>query len=581
MWKKCKRISQILPWGLLGLLSAALPIQPLRAATLTYPGPGACGTTLQACIDVSAKGDVVEIATDDRIQEDLSLQKSMTLRAAPGFHPVVGDPDPTNPRWIQINDNNDGQNEVVDIAVDGINFDGAWLDVTFYDSLGGDSFSLTHSRVYTEANLYSLAMVTSGPAHYLVQGNVIIGNSEPIDFYSRDGTVGAISLQIEGNEITTADKQESMAGIVLDLAGKNGVDASVTIRNNLLHDLAGCNCGSEAGILLYVGEDMTSSVDISNNTFDNIDGYGIDVTGFPANHAVQLNFYNNVMTRLTGPGFRLPPVVPNLSINHDYNFFYANQSDDFGGYPSGPNTVLSSDNIDPLFVDLLGGDYRLQANSPLADRGTNTPPGGLTLTDLDGKNRVIGGTVDIGAYESGQSVADLGLTQVVVPQQAGQGSAISFVFTVSNAGPEDALNVLLQDTLPPGFSLLQAFPSQGTCSAAAPLTCDLGTILSGESVQVTVVASAGQEGSFVNTATVESDAFDPDSTNNSSNADVRVAAGSGSPGAPLAGPNNLQGSGGGCQIAAGKAEGAGLGLLFLGAWVLGTFLLRFRREPLS
>ncbi|MFO1464678.1 MAG: choice-of-anchor Q domain-containing protein [bacterium] len=569
------------------MLGAALPIQPLRAATLSYPGPGACSTTLQACIDAAAGGDAVEIATDDRIQEDLSLQKSMILRAAPGFHPVVGNPDPTNPRWIQINDNNDGQSEVVDIAVDGINFDGARLDVTFYDSVGGDSFSLTNSRVYSEANWDSLTFDTSGPAHYLVQGNVIIGNGEPIDFYSRDGTVGAISLQIEGNEITTADKQESMAGIVLDLAGKNSVDASVTIRNNLLHDLGGCNCGSEAGILMYVGEDMASIVDISNNTFDNIDGYGIDVAGYPANHAVQLNFYNNVMTRLTGPGFLLPPVVPNLSINHDYNFFYANQSDYFGGYPPGPNTVLSSDNIDPLFVDLFGGNYRLQANSPLVDKGTNTPPGGLALTDRDGKNRVIGGAVDIGAFESGQSVADLSLSQVVVPQQAGQGSAISFVITVSNAGPEDALNVLLQDSLPAGFTLLQAFPSQGTCSASVPLTCDLGAILSGESAQVTVVVSAEQEGDFVHTATVGSDAFDPDSANNASSADVRVIAGGGqgsgpgSSGTPPGGPNNLQGSGAGCQIAAGNTEGTGLGLLFLGAWVLGTLLLRFRREPLS
>jgi hypothetical protein len=51
----------------------------------------------------------------------------------------------------------------------------------------------------------------------------------------------------------------------------------------------------------------------------------------------------------------------------------------------------------PLFIDLFGGNLRLQSNSPSINAG------GLSnvtvVTDLDGRARVKGGAVDMGAYE--------------------------------------------------------------------------------------------------------------------------------------------------------------------------------------
>jgi hypothetical protein len=51
----------------------------------------------------------------------------------------------------------------------------------------------------------------------------------------------------------------------------------------------------------------------------------------------------------------------------------------------------------PLFVNLAGGDFRLQSNSPCINSGYNAYV--TSATDLDGNPRVVGGTVDIGAYE--------------------------------------------------------------------------------------------------------------------------------------------------------------------------------------
>ncbi len=52
---------------------------------------------------------------------------------------------------------------------------------------------------------------------------------------------------------------------------------------------------------------------------------------------------------------------------------------------------------DPLFVDSSNDNLRLQSNSPCINAGNNAYM--TTATDLDGRPRIVGGTVDMGAYE--------------------------------------------------------------------------------------------------------------------------------------------------------------------------------------
>jgi len=52
---------------------------------------------------------------------------------------------------------------------------------------------------------------------------------------------------------------------------------------------------------------------------------------------------------------------------------------------------------DPALLDLAGGDFHLRPNSPCINSGKNSYV--TASTDLDGNPRIVGGTVDIGAYE--------------------------------------------------------------------------------------------------------------------------------------------------------------------------------------
>jgi T5SS/PEP-CTERM-associated repeat protein len=53
--------------------------------------------------------------------------------------------------------------------------------------------------------------------------------------------------------------------------------------------------------------------------------------------------------------------------------------------------------VNPIFVNSGAGDYHLQTNSPCINAGNNDYV--TASTDFDGNPRVVGGTVDLGAYE--------------------------------------------------------------------------------------------------------------------------------------------------------------------------------------
>lgn len=73
-----------------------------------------------------------------------------------------------------------------------------------------------------------------------------------------------------------------------------------------------------------------------------------------------------------------------------------------------PTNSVNAFSVDPQFADcgFLCISFELERSSPLVDAGDNFPPGEITGLDLAGKPRLIGGIVDIGAFENDEIFDD-------------------------------------------------------------------------------------------------------------------------------------------------------------------------------
>ncbi len=125
---------------------------------------------------------------------------------------------------------------------------------------------------------------------------------------------------------------------------------------------------------------------------------------------------------------------------------------------------------------------------------------------------------------TGQSAqaADLGIAVTVSPDPATAGSNLTYTITVTNNGPGVATEVSVTDTLPSGVSFVSVTPSQGTCSGASTVICNLGTINNSATATVTLAVTATPGGTVGNTASVASASCDPATGNNSATAITTV-----------------------------------------------------------
>jgi hypothetical protein len=106
---------------------------------------------------------------------------------------------------------------------------------------------------------------------------------------------------------------------------------------------------------------------------------------------------------------------------------------------------------------------------------------------------------------------------------------VTYTVNVSNGGPDTAENVVLTDNLPTGVSFVSVTPGAPDCTeSSGVVTCDLGAIASGASVDVEIVVTTTTDGTITNIASVESDTSDPNTGNNSASEDTTV-----NPGAPI------------------------------------------------
>jgi uncharacterized repeat protein (TIGR01451 family) len=119
-------------------------------------------------------------------------------------------------------------------------------------------------------------------------------------------------------------------------------------------------------------------------------------------------------------------------------------------------------------------------------------------------------------------VADLSITKTTTATTYVTGDILDYTITVTNAGPDAATNVVVQDVLT-GVELVSVAPSQGTCSGTTTATCTLGVLADGATATIALsVRATATSGAILNTATVTA-TEDANAANNSGSAPAVTA----------------------------------------------------------
>ena len=132
---------------------------------------------------------------------------------------------------------------------------------------------------------------------------------------------------------------------------------------------------------------------LSNSLIEGGEGDGLVVAGDIDDG--RANVVNFTIADNTGIGLI---ALRNSAVSNTISYGNANGNSSIQGSVLVATNLLS-EFIDPQFADAAAGNYRLRDTSPARDAGTQNPPGGIGLFDLDGAARVNGPLVDIGAYE--------------------------------------------------------------------------------------------------------------------------------------------------------------------------------------
>jgi uncharacterized repeat protein (TIGR01451 family) len=154
---------------------------------------------------------------------------------------------------------------------------------------------------------------------------------------------------------------------------------------------------------------------------------------------------------------------------------------------------------------------------------TTLPQSVLLGTAVTAHNNVAG-LVSTGRF-SNLSItvptADLAVSKVASRGAVVVGSNVTYTITVSNHGPDAANLITVSDPIVAGTTHVSSTTSQGSCAlSSGVVTCNLGSIASGASATVTIVARVDTPGPKVDTAAVSSSTSDPVAGNNSASATV-------------------------------------------------------------
>jgi len=221
---------------------------------------------------------------------------------------------------------------------------------------------------------------------------------------------GGRSIVIERNRIAECD-----LGIEIGAENAGWVASNITVRSNLvyLNDKAGIGFGGYAS-----NRGRVTRCEFANNTFWRNNELAQGPGDFHGEVIIQFsssNIFRNNLVVVSGKG-ELRAILDsstgaNVGNRFDYNLYscvstnvlFQWRTDDYEGFAAYTNAAGAGDHAglwaDPALEDGAATNFHLLPTSPAIDRGDPAYEPGPGECDFDGGPRVIGGRIDLGAYE--------------------------------------------------------------------------------------------------------------------------------------------------------------------------------------
>lgn len=220
----------------------------------------------------------------------------------------------------------------------------------------------------------------SGPGE-LVGNLVHLSGDSGLEFWYGARNYATMNNVIHHNE---------QDGIVLsegsgDDPSRLGANRAIMIRNNIIY----AN-GPDGGDGIAIRSERPHSFALYNNLILGNTGDGISVDSTPSLG----NIRNNIVVSNGRIGLKM---VPDDPISRDYNNLFNNGASGVRNFDGHGGPGKNSISVDPLFVNVQAGDFRLQNGSPSVDTGDPAPQ----FNDSDGTRN------DMGVYGGQQPIVGI------------------------------------------------------------------------------------------------------------------------------------------------------------------------------